>query len=94
MPNRLARSLIRGERDEALYGAESAEETKRSAFMQRLVTGLPADIIEPAKKLCAGERCLAAEGPRALYFDDNHLSLAGATYLEPLFVGLFEPAPR
>ena len=94
VPNRLARSLIRGERDEALYGAESAEETKRSAFMQRLVMRLPADIIEPAKKLCAGERCLAAEGPRALYFDDNHLSLAGATYLEPLFVGLFEPAPR
>ena len=95
VPNRLARSLIRGERDEALYGSESAEEAKRSAFMQRLVTGLPADIIEPAKRLCAGERCIAAEGSRALYFDDNHLSLAGAAYLEPLFAGLFEqPTPR
>ena len=94
VPNRLARSLIRGERDDALYGPDSADEGKRAAFMQRLVVGLPAQIIEPAKRLCAGARCLAAERSRALYFDDNHLSLAGAAYLEPLFAGLFEPAPQ
>lgn len=94
VPNRLARSLIRGERDEAFYGVASVEEAKRAAFMQRLATGLPAKIIEPAKRLCAGERCLAAEGARALYFDDNHLSLAGAAYLEPLFAEVFAAAPQ
>ncbi len=36
-----------------------------------------------------GRSCLVAEGGRALYYDENHLSGAGVAKLRPLFVPLF-----
>lgn len=35
-------------------------------------------VLDPARALCAGLVCAIGQGGQAFYFDDNHLSLAGA----------------
>lgn len=45
--------------------------------------------IKPADMLCDETRCLVFKDGKSLYFDDDHLSQAGAEYLSPLFAPVF-----
>jgi len=48
--------------------------------------------IKPADMLCNETRCLVSKDGKSLYADDDHLSLAGAEYLSPLFAPVFANA--
>ncbi|MRV71058.1 acyltransferase family protein [Duganella sp. FT92W] len=52
----------------------------RSAWTNARLSQIPreARIVDPAKVLCDNSNCYAARGGAAYYFDDNHLSVAGA----------------
>jgi peptidoglycan/LPS O-acetylase OafA/YrhL len=52
----------------------------RSAWTTARLNQIPREvrIIDPAKLLCDSANCYAAKGGVAYYFDDNHLSVAGA----------------
>jgi hypothetical protein len=47
------------------------------------------EILQPDAVLCPGERCSVVHDGRPLYFDSHHLSLHGATLLEPMFGTVF-----
>jgi len=58
---------------------------KRNEFILARLNTLPFDeslhAIRPLEILCDGNYCPAVKDNKALYFDDHHLSLAGAEYL-------------
>jgi hypothetical protein len=43
------------------------------------------EVVYPHERLCDATHCQVAVNGRPLYWDDNHLSVYGAQYLEPLF---------
>ena len=47
-------------------------------------------VVWPHKALCDGEWCRTVRNDELLYFDDNHLSLAGARLVAPLLSVVFE----
>lgn len=59
-----------------------------------LIAGKGIFRIRPADLLCDTARCRAAAAGRPLYFDDDHLSVAGARFIAPLFADVFAAAPR
>ena len=44
----------------------------------------------PHERLCPGETCIVQAGGTPLYYDNQHLSIPGAEYLEPLFEDVFD----
>jgi peptidoglycan/LPS O-acetylase OafA/YrhL len=91
-PNRLAREIMNGQSPDRMFGIGAAEKAKRSAFIRELVAGLPVTVIDPAEVLCDADHCLAVDGGKPLYFDDNHLSIYGTARLAPLLEGLIAHA--
>lgn len=65
----------------------------RQAFVTGLLRELDAqpgvEMLQPDAVLCPGERCSVVHDGRPLYFDSHHLSLHGATLLEPMFGTVF-----
>ena len=92
-PVPLARAAHRAERLESLGLPRAAFEASRAPFtaaLDRIRAKGRIEKIDPAARLCDETRChIYAEG-HALYFDDDHLSLAGARYLAPLFAPWFD----
>ncbi len=74
-------------------------EPGREAFFtrQRLVLDTLQDLqrqsmfvlLQPHQVLCDTARCKTGSNDRALYVDDNHLSITGAAMLRPLFEPVF-----
>ncbi|MCC7110405.1 MAG: acyltransferase [Deltaproteobacteria bacterium] len=54
------------------------------AELQSLALEEGALLVDPGGRLCASGRCQVVEDGRALYFDDRHLSIAGARLVAPL----------
>jgi hypothetical protein len=50
--------------------------------------------VYPHLVLCPGFECLFYRDGRALYYDDDHLSVTGAALLHPLFAPLFDGAAQ
>lgn len=91
VPSTLARLALFGEapgsftRPAELYRA-------RSRFIAGVLDGLGEDRIirvHPEARLCDARRCLVYADGQPLYHDDDHLSLAGAAWLAPLFDPVF-----
>ncbi len=72
----------------------TADYMKEQAVYFGIFDGLKKDggvtVVYPHHMLCDAARCRVDYGGDALYFDDNHLSVQGARYLEPLFRGLIQ----
>jgi peptidoglycan/LPS O-acetylase OafA/YrhL len=49
--------------------------------------------VYPHERLCQGAACIVQAGGTPLYYDNQHLSIPGAEYLEPLFEGVFDSSP-
>lgn len=64
---------------------EARNEVPLAAF-DELERGGLASIIRPETLLCDAERCMVEAQGRALYADDNHLTLFGAAVVTPLLV--------
>lgn len=87
-PMLLARAAMRGRAPATAAiarGAYDAENRATIAALDELTARPGIAAIRIADRLCDATRCpLYADG-RVLYFDDRHLSVAGATFVMPLF---------
>jgi peptidoglycan/LPS O-acetylase OafA/YrhL len=61
-------------------GASEAWWRERTAFVTARLGEIPKDVlvVDPSRIFCRAGECLAAEGGTAYYFDDDHMSVAGA----------------
>jgi peptidoglycan/LPS O-acetylase OafA/YrhL len=66
----------------------TAWEARRRFSSAHIGTLAPlAAIIDPAQIFCTQARCLAGQGGVSRYFDDNHMSIAGAAKVARLVIG-------
>jgi peptidoglycan/LPS O-acetylase OafA/YrhL len=91
VPVLLTSAVMRGRDPRTLsisYVKYKKEKAKAFAFLD----SLPRDItrIYPHQRLCTETGCAMMEDGIPLYFDSNHISIAGAKYLEPLFLSSFD----
>lgn len=61
-------------------GLRKAEWVDINSFIYEHIHELPSDIVvvDPADRFCDDNVCLASDGAKAYYFDDNHMSVEGA----------------
>ena len=72
----------------AAYDAQQRSATQLFAEFQQQY-GLR--MLQPQDILCSGGRCAIAHGEAPLYRDREHLSVAGAMAIEPIFEAVFAP---
>jgi peptidoglycan/LPS O-acetylase OafA/YrhL len=92
VPEALAHAMTRnGAKDITLpYLSYQARDAEVGAAFAALRSSEPAVIlVNPAQRLCARAQCELSEAGRPLYVDHQHLSIFGATTLEPLFAHVF-----
>jgi len=92
VPIQLARAAYRGANLEMIGLAREAFEAQRSPFVRALDairTDRRIGMVDPSRRLCDESRCRTFAEGRALYFDDDHLSLSGARYVGSAFVPFF-----
>ena len=88
VPVLLTSAVMRGRDPEALsisYPEYSKENASGFAFLDSLPRGKNIMRVYPDKFLCTKADCAIIKNGTPLYFDSNHISVAGAKYLEPLF---------
>ncbi|WP_374260325.1 acyltransferase family protein [Zoogloea sp.] len=87
-------ALVEGERD-AIVGVPRAWWEARQAFVRSHLTELPpgVTVVDPAELFCDADKCYAARGGAADYFDDDHLSMHGAQRLAGRILNLPGPVP-
>ncbi len=88
VPSVLARAALAGElvSTSLARAAVDARQARSWALLRDLADRYDAILLDPRDQLCDAERCLVADPGGALYFDDDHLSLAGAERLVPLLL--------
>ena len=87
VPHALARLMDAGGEPRALampFARYLEEAGPVLATFDRLVASGRAGALKPSERLCDGVTCAVEAGGDALYFDNSHLSVAGARYLSPL----------
>lgn len=93
LPAALAMRWRRGD-DLAAQGQTAADYRVRQgaalAMVRRLTSDGQAERVGLGELLCGGPRCEVLEGGASLYFDDNHLSMAGAAKVAPAVLRLLE----
>lgn len=93
IPNRLSQSLrFHGTDSLPMIVISRHDFNYRSGEVIRIFDSLPDRAnfsrLRPDDMLCVETSCLTIKDGQALYFDDNHLSMAGAELLAPLFAPL------
>ncbi len=63
------------------YAMYESRQADVRTFMTGIAARTGARIVDPAHWLCDGRRCRVSEDGRLLYYDDDHLSVLGATRL-------------
>lgn len=68
---------------------------ERAAYVQQRLGDIPAGVItiDPADSFCDRTTCFAARGGTSYYFDDNHMSIAGAGIIARQILDLLEHPP-
>lgn len=93
IPAALAQRWRRGE-DLAEQGQTRMQyETRQAAaltLVQRLAAGRQAQRVVVGNLLCREPRCAVLDGDHPFYFDDNHLSMHGASKVAPAVLHLIE----
>jgi peptidoglycan/LPS O-acetylase OafA/YrhL len=95
IPRTLARYAATGAALES-FTIDEAEYLKKNAFAFQLLDSISdANVVHvlPHERLCDGSVCAVQVGGTPFYYDQQHLSIAGAQYLEPLFEPLFRAPP-
>ena len=94
VPAHLARSALRGE-DLARVGMTRAAFDSQSGrfvtMLDRIRDGDRIGRADPARLLCRTAFCTTYADGKALYFDDDHLSVSGARFLAPIFQPFIGP---
>ncbi len=81
--------------DAPLPGVSRDWWAERTAYVQQRLGDIPAGVItiDPADSFCDRTTCFAARGGTSYYFDDNHMSIAGAGIIARQILDLLEHAP-
>lgn len=96
VPHALALAEMRGvdvELGPSLRTVEKRQRTTRS-LVSEMAARHGAAVIDPLPGMCGSGRCKVQERGVLLYADEDHLSVAGAVRLAPLFRPWFPPTPR
>jgi hypothetical protein len=95
VPELLARTqLTQGDYRKAGFPRSQYESGNRIALAALdSIRGPGIEHVVPAQMLCPGSTCELQANGDVLYFDNNHLTIEGARYLEPLFQSLFDQRP-
>lgn len=94
LPRAMERLLLSSARQgDRVVGVDRAWWDARSAYVREHLKDIPAQvrIVDPAGLLCDQHRCHAAGGGTAYYFDDDHLSVAGAAIVAAEVLRLSRP---
>ena len=69
--------------DEDIVSVERRWWDVRSAFVRERLSDLPGNVVvvDPAQLFCDNAFCYATKEGKALYFDDDHMSVPGARYV-------------
>lgn len=97
VPMMLARYAQRGQLPtDAFVERSKFEEANHAtiAFLDSLTTLPGTRAVRPADLLCSRERCELVFDGRPLYYDDAHLSVAGAERVAPAFEAAFSAARK
>lgn len=95
VPKALASAVLHGRNVEEL-GRPLAEQHKESQLQDPIFEGLAAKfpnvtVLDPTDLFAdASSRCRVAKDGKALYLDTDHVNVAGAMMLRPLFESIFE----
>jgi peptidoglycan/LPS O-acetylase OafA/YrhL len=94
-PELLVRSVLRNDPLPHVDAAGFAARTARShaAIAAALVADPAAAVVHLYPELCRDGRCALARDGRALYHDDDHLSIDGARYLRQSLAQALAPGP-
>lgn len=95
VPVTLAQIVIKGQPPESFTRTiDHFWERQRSIFKMLDNLGQSQQVLRlyPHKQLCNAERCITYSDGNPLYRDDDHLSLAGAEFIAPIFRAIFEEA--
>jgi len=88
VPTQLARTVLRG-RSTADVGLARGDFEQQRASIVHALDAIRArstvSAIDLAERLCTATRCRTESDGRALYFDDDHLSVSGARFVSPAF---------
>jgi peptidoglycan/LPS O-acetylase OafA/YrhL len=93
VPNMLASAVMAGRDPKSFsisYDTYRAETEKAFSFLDSLPHTGNVMRIYPHTRLCSQTACAMSKDGVPLYFDSNHISMAGAEELKPLFEPLFE----
>jgi hypothetical protein len=80
----------------AVIGASRAWWDERNRYVRAFLPSLPRGVIvvDPTDSFCDGRTCYAARDGVAFYFDDNHMSVAGASVVASRVVAASSASPR
>jgi peptidoglycan/LPS O-acetylase OafA/YrhL len=95
IPRTLARYAAAGAALDS-FTIDGAEYLHKNAFAFQLLESISdANVVHvfPHERLCDGTSCAVQVDGTPLYYDQQHLSIAGAEYLGPLFEPLFVAPP-
>jgi hypothetical protein len=84
LPTSMESLIYRSPRgDELIPSMERDWWAERTAYVRQRLGDIPADVItiDPTDRFCDGTSCFAARGGTSYYFDDNHMSVAGAAII-------------
>jgi len=70
--------------------AFEARRARTRTMLEAVAQQTGAQLLQPADVLCVAERCTIVHEGEALYYDDNHLNLAGATYVQDSLLPIVE----
>lgn len=91
IPDFLAKQVLDGEKEASTI--DCTDYFQRQRFVIKTLDALGDDPqitrIRPAERLLNGNKLTISADGKPLYMDDDHLSLAGALYLKPLFQNIF-----
>jgi hypothetical protein len=91
IPRTLARYAASGA-DLSRFNIEESDYLRENAYAFQLLDSFTEKNVVrvlPSQQLCHGDVCSVYANGTPLYFDHQHLSVAGAEYLSPLFENLF-----
>lgn len=97
VPVLLARAAHRGADLASVGLTRETFDAQRAELVRALDTIRRDDrigMVDPSRVLCDAAQCRASADGRALYFDDDHLSLSGARFVAPAFAPYFARRAR
>ena len=85
--------LLSSLRNRLAHAAYDARQRFARATIDRLARKYGVSEIDPAARLCPGERCRITLDGHPLYYDSDHLSVHGAAFVAPMVASVFAGAP-